>query len=1140
VESISVQDVQDAKGTHLQTTGNLLNNQYQDIAGDPVTNLANFQIDTAPPVLGATPIAIQQTNGKTSLATPVITLEATDNYNLTKAVFSLNGGTSWCAPIDYAGTINTFDITSSACGGRSTNETKTVTVKFRDAAGNESANAQAQVDYDNSKPQIQTFTTDTATGVYGPGTAIKITATYNENITAGNLVVNLNNGKQVTLDTVENGNQLTTGAKPYVIGSTGSGEDTSKLRVAAIVSQSVSDTADPVNTQEGTSLAGISANLDAGNKTIEIDTIAPVGTVVVDRSKDSNQIQINATDAHDSGMLVQIVPLDDPVAVDSYTKPCNDAVFTSLNDAWSIYADNINTNLIEKSTPDKARKVCARFKDQMGNISSIVEAVTPETPDGVQIDDISNSQISFYGSMLTWQVPALKGTGGTDPFSQYEILKCGPSDSSDCITAYDSTKAERTITDIAKNYYVDTGLISDKYYCYQVRFKDKNGDYSKLPNNTCLQAGHAPAVTDSKVSIVSGHADDVLITDVTESSATVIFQTRDAKYDRPSPSKATITAYTSPTLQEADRAPSTPTPLEADFSVVHTIKLTGLQGGTDYYLKINAIDSWNNPGELLYSPNAIPGLTFKTLGVLTKITDISDPPSVLTDTRAVISFKTDQNAKCLIQYGTSSIANSDAITAYKEVPIGEDDKAEYTNNHSLTLSGLPDTTYYYQITCYDNGKTHTVFSKEYSFKTALKGLTQGDVNAQIGANKTPPVISSVSLANVTGESATITWNTDKSSNSSVIYNPTGATFSRIEGDQLVNTDVTKYVTGHTVTIPGLIPDSKYDFSVMSADASGNITESGISTFTTKAPSSLSSIKVISTALGQATITWSTSSATSSVVEYGLTTTYGQTKQDTSKIKDHTIILDGLTPGQEYHFRVKGEDDLKNIFASSDITFQPKAPPKISDFKIDSIFEHGATVTFVTNVPTDATVTFTDTTKAENSGVQGNPTISTKHEIKLKDLVSGEDFAIKVKVRDEDGNEAEENFQKFTTTKDEVPPKIDRVKTDTALTQNDKVQAIISWTTDEMATGKILYKEGKTGDVKTFDVNTSPSFSHVGVVTSFKPGVVYYFNVVSADVAGNVATSNDFALLTPKQKQNIIQVIIGNFQSIFNWTGNVGK
>ena len=150
------------------------------------------------------------------------------------------------------------------------------------------------------------------------------------------------------------------------------------------------------------------------------------------------------------------------------------------------------------------------------------------------------------------------------------------------------------------------------------------------------------------------------------------------------------------------------------------------------------------------------------------------------------------------------------------------------------------------------------------------------------------------------------------------------------------------------------------------------------------------------------------------------------------------------------------------------------------------------------------------------------------------MASGTEFGLKLKVRDEDGNETEEVFQNFTTSTDENAPKIEQVRTDSALAQNDKVQAIISWKTDENADTKLVYKEGKAGKETEVNVSDVMTTSHIAVITTFKPGAVYYFNVKSIDAAGNEAKSNDFALLTPKRKENIIQIIVNNFQDIFGW------
>jgi hypothetical protein len=109
-----------------------------------------------------------------------------------------------------------------------------------------------------------------------------------------------------------------------------------------------------------------------------------------------------------------------------------------------------------------------------------------------------------------------------------------------------------------------------------------------------------------------------------------------------------------------------------------------------------------------------------------------------------------------------------------------------------------------------------------------------------------------------------------------------------------------------------------------------------------------------------------------------------------------------------------------------------------------------------------------------------------------------------------------------------------VRTDSALAQNDKVQTIISWITDEPANTAVIYKEGQNAESREVKVSDNSTTNHIAVVTVFKPGTVYYFKVKSTDASGNASVSSDFALLTPKRKENIIQIIVSNFQDIFSW------
>lgn len=565
------------------------------------------------------------------------------------------------------------------------------------------------------------------------------------------------------------------------------------------------------------------------------------------------------------------------------------------------------------------------------------------------------------------------------------------------------------------------------------------------------------------------------------------------------------------------------------YNTSHTLKLISLTPDTEYFCQVTSEDDLV-PANSLTSPEfsftTLPSAEFQH----EPLDEISNVEAILvTDTKAVIEFDTDQGALCLIQSGTSSGSYTNEV-AYED---GYDDLLNFNHHHSIHINGLIfETKYYYQISCQDNLST-AIFSVEYDFTTAEKTYTESGWGAQ--ADVTAPEISGVSIGSITGESAIVTWNTDEAANSFVTYSLDGSEISKMVGNYLDPSLADNFVTSHSVTINDLIPSSKYTFSAVSYDAVGNVGQSSLSSFSTKAPSSLSAVNVVSRSLTEARVTWETGSETSSVVEYGLTTAYGEIKENKTETKLHEVIISDLLAGQLYHFRVKGEDAEGNMFASNDNTFQQKTPPQISGFAVNEITERTAKIEFVTNVPTDALVTYTDLIDQKNSGFQGVPTFSTRHAIELKNLTPGANFTLKIRVRDEEGNELEQEFSSFATVSDANPPLIEQIKTDSALTQSDKVQTIISWITDEPAVSALVYKEGMGGEEKEAKVSSEFTTKNSAVFTIFKPGTVYYFKVKSADESFNETTSQEYALLTPRRRENIIQIIVSNFEEIFRWT-----
>lgn len=110
------------------------------------------------------------------------------------------------------------------------------------------------------------------------------------------------------------------------------------------------------------------------------------------------------------------------------------------------------------------------------------------------------------------------------------------------------------------------------------------------------------------------------------------------------------------------------------------------------------------------------------------------------------------------------------------------------------------------------------------------GLAMGEAvtlvrsDGGVPTDTTPPTISSVTAAGMTGSGATITWSTNESSTGSVDYGATtsygsSAPASTASGSQ-------------SVTLSGLTANTTYHFRVSATDAAGNTAQSADYTFTT--------------------------------------------------------------------------------------------------------------------------------------------------------------------------------------------------------------------------------------------------------------------------------------------------------------------
>lgn len=169
----------------------------------------------------------------------------------------------------------------------------------------------------------------------------------------------------------------------------------------------------------------------------------------------------------------------------------------------------------------------------------------------------------------------------------------------------------------------------------------------------------------------------------------------------------------------------------------------------------------------------------------------------------------------------------------------------------------------------------------------------------------------------TTTSAVLTWKTNKDANTIVDYGSTDARGTIVRGAD--NTQ------DHTVELTGLTPNTTYYYRYSSKSADGDVVfDENNSTFVTREESDttgpvISDIKT-SASTTETFITWTTDEASSSSVDYGETTRYGDSEVGEGNTTKHEVTLTGLTEGTTYHYRVKSSDANKNETTSADATF----------------------------------------------------------------------------------------------------------------------------------------------------------------------------------------------------------------------------
>ncbi|HCR16673.1 MAG TPA: hypothetical protein DIU35_04245 [Candidatus Latescibacteria bacterium] len=664
-----------------------------------------------------------------------------------------------------------------------------------------------------------------------------------------------------------------------------------------------------------------------------------------------------------------------------------------------------------------------------------------------------------------------------------------------------------------------TGLESGITYFYKVKLTDLNDlsfESKTLKFTTRSSADTTPARILGRPSIV-GRAfnSGVVGWNTDEAGNSAVFYSADAS----------VLAATKQSTSEADSV------VVEESVTKHRISLSNLLADTVYVYRVRTIDASGNVA--LSSP-----FNFRTRAV----EDTTKPRIVRapivprrSDTEVVIAWQTNEPTTGEVQFDTTT----DIFTS--------DDAGEIvssstpTKKHEILLTNLEtNTEYYYKVSVNDlSGNGPTVNDGQLTFAT--RALADTD----------PPVVFSRPVAlGITTSSAIISWRADERHSAVIRYGP--AVAAKQSGEFANEVEDIERSRRHSVTI-AVEPGTDYVFEVETTDSDGNSSLSTDGTFSTPSQEDSDPPRIVlgpvvrNITATSVTIDWSTDEPADSRVSYGFTSDYGETVEDATGSRSHSITLTDLTPNTIYHYGVGSSDLSGNVVTtvasgtvigvSADHTFRTRTEaaavaPTFLEGPIVEFTNEIAIVSWKTDQLSNSQVAIgvpPGETEAEGTPVFGELSqlifpdneLVTDHSITVTGLVPGLGYQFQASSSNESGLTASSadpsvapkfappgGFGSFTTNTeaDTQFPVITQGPTVVASTTSSLT---IEWQTDESANSKLNF--GTDSDaLNSEEVDGTNVTAHKTVITNLDAGTTYAYKVASTDASGNGATESQVA------------------------------
>ena len=723
----------------------------------------------------------------------------------------------------------------------------------------------------------------------------------------------------------------------------------------------------------------------------------------------------------------------------------------------TTYLHNLTVDKLQPNTPYKYKVI---FKDQYGNEGTT--SLYPVTTDLVSLShatylladsDISKVEVSYETSKPT--------KGKVEVYNNVTLSKVG----------------ENSESAFTLNHTLSLGgLASGNSYSYSISYTDEESNsysYSGYTfDTTGLRLAAEPTVTSATADL---------------SKATLAFDTN-------LETTARTEFYDSALAKIAEAS-------DSDFSVSHSLDISGLKSNTAYSYTIWYTDKSGNSGTFSSQQYFIVG-------------------SVGMDIEPGVSLFAGNLSKIIVTFRTASTTTA-RVEFYDEqnAKVAETTDTDQTKDHDVVINGLKSgQKYTYKVFYTDQTNQSYEFGPKI-FATETVGIPTD-----------PAIVSGPS-------SLKVTWKTTRAATGQVQIKD-GDTYREPQGHVDFRTD-------HEVNILGLKSGKAYKVRILWEDETGVKQTSKEYDSTTAESPSIKNPKVEILLPTSVLVSWQTNYPAVSSLSYPVN---GATQ---------TVLIDGtastfskkienLVAGASYQIKILSTTTDGAEFTSI-VSAEMPPLPAIASLRQEPIIDSAKTsykFTWSTNIATSSAIYY----KTKDSlayKTKSSPEMLTAHEIIVDEMEDQATYDYYASGRDQYGNEAKSDLNIITTPNDSRPPKITNFATEIRSSGSGDAQKssiILTWETDEPASSQVEYSQGISSEQYSFTTkeDVASSTSHAVIVSDLDTSKIYHMRAISKDKAGNAGRSEDTTLITGKIQDSITNIILNSLQRSLGWIFSVFK